>query len=124
MRKKWIVIIVICVLLLAVAGLTFSRGLEMKPELAAVGNMGGAAPAGESGGEEPAGEPEPVGEAENETDEPAEPPKEAGDNAVEESSDDHNTEPPAAQPDTNSASAEPFAESGVIGEGLIGDGYY
>ena len=53
MRKKWIVIIVICVLLLAVAGLTFSRGLEMKPELAAVGNMGGAAPAGESGGEEP-----------------------------------------------------------------------
>ena len=95
MRKKWIVIIVICVLLLAVAGLTFSRGLEMKPELAAVGNAGGAAPVGEP-----------------------------GDNAVEESSDDHNTEPPAAQPDTNSASAEPFAESGVIGEGLIGDGYY
>ena len=101
MRKKWIVIIVICVLLLAVVGLTFSRGLEMKPELAAVGQVGGAAPAGEP-----------------------EPPEEAEDNAVEESSDDYDPEPPAAQPDTKSASAEPFAESGVIGEGLIGDGYY
>ena len=35
--KKWIVIIVICVLLLAVAGLTFYRGSKMDPELAAVG---------------------------------------------------------------------------------------
>ena len=95
MRKKWIIIIVLCVLLLAVAALRFSRGLGMKPELAAVGYTGGAAPAGEP-----------------------------GDNAVEESSDDHNTEPPAAEPDKNSASAEPFSESGVIGEGLIGDGYY
>ena len=101
MRKKWIIIIIICVLLLAVTALTVYRGLKMDPELAAVGNMGGAAPAGEP-----------------------EPPEEAEDNAVEESSDDYDPEPPAAQPDTKSASAEPFSESGVIGEGLIGDGYY
>ena len=41
MRKKRIIIIVICVLLLAVAALTCYRGLEMRPELAAVGNAGG-----------------------------------------------------------------------------------
>ena len=61
MRKKRIIIIIICVFLLAVTALTFSRGLKMDPELAAVGNMGGAAPAedaGESESEEHAADPE------------------------------------------------------------------
>ena len=49
MRKKRIIIIIICVLLLAVAALRFSRGLGMKPELAAVGQVGGAAPAEDPG---------------------------------------------------------------------------
>ena len=48
MRKKWIVIIVICVLLLAVTGLTFYRGSKMDPELAAVGYTGGAQTENES----------------------------------------------------------------------------
>ena len=48
MRKKRIVIIILCVLLLTVAALTLSRGLEMRPELAAVGNAGGAQTENES----------------------------------------------------------------------------
>ena len=99
MRKKRIIIIIICVFLLTVTALTVYRGLKMDPELAAVAYMGGAAPAGE-------------------------PEEETGDSDTEPPAADSNTEPPAAEPDTNSASAEPFAESGVIGEGLIGDGYY